>query len=212
MKMIKNNKSTIAFTIGMFNAIDGPAYCVYTQAYGMQMSVSEWPLNILMMAPPHLVSCMTKDADIVSAGLIPGASYTPGDGNYDQIRKNKGKWVLARPTDDVQRIVAEKLGVLLLFEKANEVKMISEVEGFTSDNLIVALQTNSVSTVESIKKVVSSIRKKMPSHCSDAKILVSGSFECSNLIEYSSIDGVSGLLLLDASFDAVLTLVERITG
>ncbi len=93
----------------MFNAIDGPQYCVYTEAYGMEMSATDWPLNVLIMAPPHLISSMTDAADVISAGLIPGASYTPGDGNYQQIRKYKGKWVLARATDDVQKIIDENL-------------------------------------------------------------------------------------------------------
>jgi hypothetical protein len=36
---MKSKQTTIAFTVGMFNTIDGPMYCVYTQGYGMEMSV-----------------------------------------------------------------------------------------------------------------------------------------------------------------------------
>lgn len=119
LEIVMNPKHpTIAFSIGMSNAIDGPAHYVYTQAYGMEMQVDdEWPLNILIMAPPHLVSSLTQEADVASMGMIPGASYTPGDGDYHQISMAGGRWVLARPSDDLTKIIEQKLGVLLLVDK-----------------------------------------------------------------------------------------------
>lgn len=206
------NRKTLAFTVNMFNAKDGPPYAVYTQAYGMEMNAADWPLNIVMLAPPHLVSALTDAADIQSVGMIPGASYTPGDGDYQQIRKYGGDWVLARPSDDVSRIVKEGLGVLLVVEKTTELKVISEVEGLNSENLMIAYQINSISTVESAAKECSKIRKKFPVDCRESTILVSGSFEHSNLMEYCEIEGVTGLLLLDAPFDSVITVIEKLIG
>ena len=210
---MNRKQPTIAFTVGMFNAIDGPMYCVYTHGYGMEMSVdSEWPLNILMMAPPHLVSCLTRAADVCSMGIIAGASYTPGDGNYKQIKSAKGKWVLARPADDIQAIVSANLGAVLLIEKVGELKKIFETSNLTEKNLIVAVQINSISTLETTKKIVEAVRKKLPKECTEATILISGSFEHSNLLEYSNIGSASGLLLLDASFDSILELIPRMLG
>lgn len=204
---------TIAFTIGMFNAVDGPSYCVYTQAYGMEMQVDdEWPLNILIMAPPHLVSSMTSEADVASMGMVPGASYTPGDGNYKQIVEHGGRWVLARPSDDLAGIVKQELGVLLLVENENEIGSFPNVDGFTSDDLIIAFKIDSISTIDTAKQMVTKIQGKLPDKLSASQILVSGSFAHSNLVEFSSIEGVSGLLLLDASFDAILELIENVVG
>ncbi|WP_372720651.1 hypothetical protein [Novipirellula sp.] len=206
------NRKTLAFTVALFNAKDGPSYSVYTQAYGMEMSVADWPLNILIMAPPHLVSAMTDAADIQSAGMIPGASYTPGDGDYEQIRSYGGKWVLARPSDDVARIVAEGLGIVLTIEKASEMKVIADLEGIDSANLMIAYQINSISTVESAQKECSKIRKRLPTTCRESSILVSGSFEHADIVDYQFIDGVTGLLFLDASFEQVLPVIKNIIG
>lgn len=211
-KVMDLKQKTLAFTVSMVNAGDGPSYAVYTQAYGMEMNVADWPLNIVMMAPPHLVSAMTDAADIRSVGMIPGASYTPGDGNYKQIRKYGGEWVLARPSDDAARIVAERLGILLVVEKASEIKAISEVDGLNPKNLMIAYQINSISTVADAAKECSKIRKKLPTDCRESTILVSGSFDHSNLIEYCSIEGVNGLLLFDAAFDRVLSVIEQLIG
>jgi hypothetical protein len=205
---------TIAFTIGMCNAVDGPSYCVYTQAYGMEMQVDdEWPLNILIMAPPHLVSSLTRGADVASMGMIPGASYTPGDGDYKQIVDHDGRWVLARPSDDLAEIIRNGLGVLLVIENKDDIgSIINGVDGLTSDNLIVAFQIDSVSTLDSAKRMLIQVQTSLPDDCRSSPILVSGSFEHSNLTDYASIAGVSGLLLLDASFDAILGLIENMLG
>jgi len=212
-KKMNSKHPTIAFTIGMFNAVDGPSYCVYTQAYGMEMQVDdEWPLNILIMAPPHLVSSLTTEADVASVGMIAGASYTPGDGNYKQIADHGGRWILCRPSDDLAGIAKQQLGVLLLIESPTQIDLIAGLKELRSDNLMIAFKIDSVSTLETAEKMATNIRTKLPENCSLSKILVSGSFDHSNIVEYASIKNVSGLLLLDASFDAILSLIEKMLG
>ena len=228
LKMNKENQ-TIAFTIGMFNSVDGPSHCVYTQAYGMEMQVDdEWPLNILVMAPPHLVASLTNEAEITSAGMIPGASYTPGDGNYQQISDNGGVWVVARSTDDFAKIAKHNLGVLLVLdiemesdiedEMETEDEMdpqleikVPDVSGMNSDNLIVAFPTFCFD-LEEVADHANLIRSKLPEECRDAQILACGCFDESNLLEYAKLENVSGLLMLDASFDSVLELIGQIVG
>ena len=145
-------------------------------------------------------------------GMIPGASYTPGDGNYKQIYEHGGRWVLARASDDLAEIVKHELGALLLVENENEIGPVNDVDGLTSDNLVIAFKIDSVSTIDTAKQMATKIRGKLSDQLSSSQILVSGSFEHSNLVEYSSIDGVTGLLLLDASFDAILDLIGNVVG
>lgn len=203
----------VAFTIGLFNAVDGPSYCVYTQAYGMEMQVDdEWPLNVLIMAPPHLVASLTSEADVVSMGMIPGASYTPGDGDYSQISENGGQWVLARPSDDLRKIVRNGLGVLLVIDSADDIDSISNFRGLSSENMIVAFPIDSVSTLTTATKMLTEIRTKFAEKQISARVLISGSFAHKNLTDYMNINGVSGLLLLDASFDSILELIHNILG
>jgi|GEM_PF-2712763 len=213
MQTMNTEHPIIAFTIGMFNAIDGPSHCVYTQAYGLEMQADdEWPFNVLVMAPPHLVSSLTDEADVASLNLIPGASYTPGDGNYKQIVEQGGKWVLARPSDDLAKIAKHGLGVLLLVEDENDIDCLANVDSLAADGLVIALCIDSVSTTGTAKKTAAAIRSKLPSEFSSARVIASGSFEHKNLLDYLSIGGVSGLLLLDASFCAILDLIERLEG
>ena len=197
----------------MFNAVDGPSYCVYTQAYGMEMQVNdEWPLNILMMAPPHLVSSMTTEADIASMGMIPGASYTPGDGDFKQITNNGGQWVLARPSDNIPEIIAHKLGVLLLIEDASDLEVLAGVDNLTSSNLVVAFPIERDAYGDDATAVANEIRGRLNEDCRAAQILVSGSTEHPELRDFPSAEGVSGILLLDASFDTILEVVHEIVG
>ena len=205
-------RPTVAFTIGMFNAIDGPSYCVYTQAYGLEMTIDdEWPINTIIMSPPHLVSEMTRAADVMSMGAIAGASYTPGDGDFHQIRDNDGRWVLARPTDNLFQIVAADLGVLLLIENIEELEPPIVTDIFHDQNLIVAFPINSVSTIETAEAMATEIksslnRRKMGS----VQVLVSGSFDHKNLLEFARLPNVNGLLLLDASFDRVIEVLAKL--
>lgn len=203
---------TIAFTIGMFNAIDGPAYCVYTQAYGLEMTMDdEWPVNTIIMAPPHLVSAMTDSADVASMGAIPGASYTPGNGDYQQIVDSDGRWVLALPSDDTSRILAANLGVLLVIEGVGDLDALpSDVD---ASNFIVAFQINSITEPKDAQKTALAIRSRLAkSKAASAQILVSASFEHENMLDYGRLEEVSGLLLLDASYDRVIELITKMVG
>jgi hypothetical protein len=211
---MKLDHPTVAFTIGMRNAIDGPAYFVYTQAYGLEMTMDdEWPINTIIMSPPHLISSMTEDADVASMGAIAGASYTPGDGDYAQIADAGGKWVLARKTDNIARILDAGLGVLLHVDESDELDEALNDGRLDSTNLIVAFQINSVSTLDTARKTANSIRKRLAKrNTADCQILVSGSFEHSDLLKYAKLPAVAGLLLLDTSYDAVIGLLRQIAG
>lgn len=203
----------VAFTIGMFNSIDGPAHCVYTQAYGMEMQFDDqWPLNVIIMCPPHLISSMTQEAEVASMGMIPGASYTPGDGDYEQISQPGGLWVLARESDDLQTIVQHQLGVLLVLEDEQDMPKLSHISGLSSQNLIVAFPLDSISTHDSAQRMAAKVLANLPSGCESAKIIVSASFEQAELIEYASIENVSGFLFLDASFDGVLEVIDQMVA
>jgi len=207
------NQPTIAFTIAMSNAVDGPSHCVYSQSYGMEMQVDdEWPLNILIMSPPHLVSSMTTEAEVQSAGMIPGASYTPGNGDYKQIVENGGKWVLAQPSDDLSKILENGLGVILLIDSTSNVDFLNKYSELSSDNLIVAYPIDSMTNIKRIESTVERIRSNLSASCNQCQFLISGSFEHSNLPDFLSVNGVSGLLMLDASFDSILDLVENLIG
>ena len=173
----------------------------------------EWPVNTIIMAPPHLVSAMTRSADVTSMGAIAGASYVPGDGDLRQVSENDGRWVLARVTDDIPRILAADLGVLLYVETHDDLGFVLKNDQLDETNFIVAFQITSTATLESAKQAAAAIRGQLVGRkTASSQILVSGSFDHKNLTQYASIPNVNGLLLLDASSDRVVGLLKQIAG
>lgn len=208
---MKIDQPTIAFTIGMCNSVDGPAHSVYTQAYGLEMTIDgDLPINTIIMSPPHLVSSMTEEADVPSMGVIAGASYTPGDGNYAQIADAGGKWVLARSVDNLAQILDAGLSVLLYVNHPRELHKALNDDRLDSTNLIVAFQIDSLSAPDSANATAKSIREHLSDgNAASCQILVSGSFEHSDLLEYAKLSDVAGLLLQDTSYDSVIELLEQ---
>lgn len=211
------NYPTVAFTLAMVNTSDGPWYCVYRQGYGLEMMMDdEWPINTIVMVPPHLVDVLTRSAKIQSAGAIAGASYTPGDGDFRQILDNKGRWVLTRRSDDVSKIVASGLGILFYVEGDDHLADVDTLlanDGLTETNVMIAFQSRSTSTLETISKSAIAIHSKLVGrNIGRAHLLVSASIDNEELIKYLSLPKVSGLLLLDVAFGNVIDLLQQVAG
>jgi hypothetical protein len=207
-------RPTIAFTIGLSNAIDGPHYSVYTQAYGLEMSMPDaWPVNTLIMSPPHLLPSITESTGLTDSGIAAGASYTPGDGNFDQIREFGGQWVLARNSDNISHILKSTLGVLLLIDEISELDRILTTKGLSDRNFMVAFQISGMTTLADVKNTAAEIKSRLTlKGVGSTQILVSGSFEHKDMPQYLLDPNIKGTLLLDAYFDDVIDLVQRLAG
>ena len=209
---MKTDKPIIAFTVAITHREDGPEHCAYTEAYGMEMSVGgSWPVNALMLAPPHLITEMTQYAEITSRGIAAGASYTPGDGNYQNIVDSKGKWVLARLSDDCSKIIEAGLGVLLDVNNLYDENLIPTLKNsdFNNENLIITFPaTNSASFHAKLKTLKEILNDN---GLSNSKILVKAYLKDKNLSEYLKSDALSGFLFHDAPYQEILNLVETIS-
>lgn len=174
----------------------------------MEMQVDdEWPLNIIIAAPPHLVSSLTSEADVASMEMIPATSYTPGDGNYKQITDNGGRWIYTRPADNLTDALNHDLGIVLIVSSEDELNGLDDPR-FDADNVVIAIQIDCVSRPDRTHKRAAAIRSSLPEQCRDAQILVSGSFEHGNLTDYMKCDDISGFLFLDASFPQILEFID----
>ncbi|MDC0008165.1 hypothetical protein OAE12_00485 [bacterium] len=208
---MKKDKPIIAFTVAITHREDDPEHCAYTEAYGMEMSVGgSWPVNALMMAPPHLITEMTQYAEITSRDIAAGASYTPGDGNYQNIVDSKGSWVLARPSDDCSKILEAGLGVLLDVNSLRDENLVPCLKNndFNTENLILTFPaTNSTSFHAKLKKLEGILAG---SGLTNSTILVKAYMKDKNLSEYLKSDAISGFLFQDAPYHEILNLVETI--
>lgn len=211
---MKRELPTIAYSICMQNACDGPWYCAYYEAYGLEMSMDdEWPINTIVAAPPYLTASITKTADVLSMGALAAASYPPPNGDYKSLRDNCVSWVFASTPDDVESIIQNGLNVLVCMESLDHLRRILQFKGLTCENAIFAFQITSVTTVENAASLASQVASRL-ADCglSGAQILVSGSFAHKNLLEYADLPFVNGLLLLDASFAQIIELLTQFTS
>jgi hypothetical protein len=207
-------RPTVAFTLSLSNTADGPHHSVYTQAYGLEMSMPDnWPVNTLIMAPPHLIPSITESTGVTTSGVVAGASHTPGNNDYDQIRDFGGCWVLARISDDMSKILDAGLGALLLIDDLPELDSALRSNSLTNHNLMVAFQINSITKLNTVAENAKQLKSKLTkAGLADAQILVSCSFEHNEIRRYLSLPDVSGLLLLDAYFGDIVDLVTGSAG
>ncbi|MCC9658814.1 hypothetical protein [Rhodopirellula halodulae] len=211
---MKHDLPTIAYSICMQNACDGPSYCAYYEAYGLEMSMDdEWPINTIVAAPPYLVSRITKAADVPSMGALAAASYPPPNGDYESLRDNGASWVIAHPSDPLDSIIQSGLNVLVCLESLDDLGRILRCKNLTNENAIFAFQITGTTSVDDAASDASQIASRLSDHgLSGAQILVSGSFAHDNLVEYAGLPGVNGLMLLDASFDRIIELLNQFTS
>ena len=211
----------IGFTIALKNTGGGTEAITMSNAYGLEMSLSDsFPVRILMMAPPHLMEPITGSTEVLKRGVIAGASYTPGDGDYDKIIKGGGTWVLAREGDRLDDILGAGLGVLFCLRSL----MDDDVEAMTQilqkaakdhsvgrDNLMIGFDVShdgGVKGVESrIDKIVSAL-----SDCGlpDFPLLINGYLKDGSLDAYRDLPGIDGFLFQDCAFHDVLTVVDKL--
>lgn len=215
---MNNNQPIIAYTVFIENLGDGHARSVESQAYMLEMTMdSEWPINFLILGPPHLTDCLSNMIPGIEDGEIyAGASFTPGNGKYKKIKKNHGQWVLAHDTDKFQPIISSGLGVLFnlrnypAFKKVLP-KILEKNMELTTTNFIIAFDTSTISDVASVTEDVQKLKSILAAHKLDhVKLLASTWLGDKYVKEYMKIDGLSGVLLRDTPTDAIVEFAGSI--
>jgi len=148
-EMSKLNR-ILAMTCEMTHACDGPQFCAYKQAYGLEMTFDdEWPFETIFMAPPYLLESVSESVDLDDANATLGASAVPGDRNFARIAGLNGRWVMAWPTDPVVELLESGLGCILYLQSTNQLRKFDFPETANGLNFIIAIQTTSITTSES---------------------------------------------------------------
>ena len=154
----------------MANDADGPSFCAYRQGYGLEMTFDdEWPFETIFLAPPYLLETIASDVDLESANAVSGASWHPGDCDLKRISNAKGKWVLSWPTEPIADILDEGLGSILYINNPHQLPDIQLPETANTSNMMIALQTNGLTTEANAKSLIS----KAKSQFSNTRVILS---------------------------------------
>lgn len=147
-------------TCEMDHVADGPLFCAYKQAYALEMTFDdEWPFKTIFMAPPYLLEPVHESVDLEAANAVLGASDVPGDRNFGRLADLNAKWVMAWPTDPVDEILESGLGCILYLQSHEELQEFVFPAAVNRSNFIVAIQTTSITALDSAAVSIESARK-----------------------------------------------------
>ena len=147
-------------TCEMTHACDGPQFCAYQQAYGLEMTFDdEWPFETIFMAPPYLLHSVNESVVLDDANATLGASAVPGDRNFQRISDANAKWVMAWQTDPIDEVLDHGLGCMLYLQSNDDLQKFDFPNAANRSNFIVALQTTSITTSDSATALLESARK-----------------------------------------------------
>jgi len=119
-----DRRPLIAYTlVPEDNPDEGPEYGVYTDAYGLEMTIDdEWPVDTILLVPPELAHVPFEETGVTEMGVQCGASSAPADGNFSGLaRGDEACWVLLSETDDVASAAAAGLSILLCVTNTSDV-------------------------------------------------------------------------------------------
>ena len=130
------------------------------------------------------------------------------------MRDSGASWVFAHPSDPLASIIQNGLNVLVCLESLDDLDRVIRCKGLSAENAIVAFQITSTTSVDDAASDASQIVSRLSEHSrlAGTQVLVSGSFAHENLLEYAGLPYVNGLLLLDASFDRIIELLNQFTS
>ena len=215
---MKAAKPLMAFTLALENDSDGPEPSVFSNAYGLEMSLSDsCPMQIMMMAPPHLMPAITDRTDILKRGMLVGASYVPSDASLKQIKENDGTWVVTRLGDDPLKILNAGLGVLLTVGSLHDEAVIKitdflrraqEKHQLSAANLIIALPAFTIAVQEAQISKVETLLAAVG--VQDIRVLIDGYTKDKHLTEYANVPGASGFLFQDCDFVKILNALTAL--
>lgn len=215
------NAPLIGFTIALKNMGGETEVITKSNAYGLEMSLNDsFPVRILMMTPPHLMGPITDETDVLKRGVIAGASYTPGDGDYQQIVQSGGTWVLARGNDRLDDILGAGLRVLFCLRSVMKGDVAAMTQNFQNaakkhsigrDNVMIVFDVSADGSIDSVMKR----REIIASALSDCglpnfPLLINGFLEDESLGAYRDVPGVDGFLFQDCSYYDVLDVVDKL--
>lgn len=150
----------LAMTCEMTHSCDGPLFCAYKQAYGLEMTFDdEWPFETIFMAPPYLLESVSESVDLDDANALLGASAVPGDRNFARIADLSAKWVMAWPTDPIAELLESGLGCILYLQSHDDLQKFDFPSAVNRSNFIVAIQTTSVTTPDTATASLEFARK-----------------------------------------------------
>lgn len=192
---------------------------VYSNAYGIEMSIdSEWPVDIVLLAPPAFVKTITSDTDVASMENVAiGGNPINDRCDLRRVRKSGGKWVqlIASVPVTKQRVLDAlrvKLRVLLEVQSAGEINsVLGPGERLNSESLVVAMKLGATPSPESAQSVAAAIREQLKKlNCEDARVVLVAEVQGDAVGSYVAQPDIDGILYHDESFAPYLSVLSAI--
>ncbi len=196
-----------------------PEYAVYTDAYGLEMTIDdEWPIDTVILTPPELVYVVTEQIDVTSMGTVfAGASSAPPDGKLAKVKGDGGKWLLldARESDvsaHVSSALKVKLNLILSVSNPEQIShAVKDAGKLNAKQLVVAFRPQRELPPEKAQELAAEMRSELRTlGCEKSRVVVAQKLDKSNVMEYVNQPDIDGVLLYESSFGEVLAVLGLI--
>lgn len=200
-----DRRPLIAYTlVPEDNPDEGPEYGVYTDAYGLEMTIDdEWPVDTILLVPPKLAHVPYEETGVTEMGVQCGASSAPADGNFSGLaRDNEAFWVLLHETDDVASAAAAGLSILICVTNVSDVALLLAEGKIETGKLAVAV--NSAEAAASVRAVLD-----VGDH-NASRVLLAENVSPGAAVGLIETPHVDGLLLTDSTYGIVVDILAAI--
>lgn len=200
-----DRRPLIAYTlVPEVNPDEGPQYGVYTDAYGLEMTIDdEWPVDTVLLVPPKLAHVPFEETGVTEMGVQCGASSAPADGNFSGLARDDDPcWVLLGETDNVAAAAAAGLSILLCVSDASSLVSLLDQVNIESGKIAVAV--NSVEAAVSARTILDASGKNA------SRVLLAENASPGTALELIENPDVDGLLLTDSTYGIVVDILAAI--
>jgi hypothetical protein len=190
---------------------EGPVSSVYSEAYGLEMTVdSDWPVDTVILCPPRFVAVM---ADVTSMGVKTGASYFPGNQDLQKILDEQGTWLLCYPEDPIARATQTSINILLEIDSQKQLKDLLPLLPSDPHRLAIAFVTSGIDKPSKAQSTASNIRSLLDKHnLGETRILASGVFDLNRFRKFIAKPDIDGVFIHNGESAEMISLIAASVG
>lgn len=216
---VRKRRPLVAYTIALHENPNGPAYRVQCDAYGLEMTIDdEWPIDTVLLTEPELMEAITDNSDVASTDNVAiGASSPPADGNFAQIKRQQGKWILldAAAKETRNHVVAAlkaKLNVLLRVTSPDVLSpALAQIDKPIAARFAFAWQPAGGCTPEEAQRSASAVRAQLKElNLDKSRVVVAASIDAQRIMDYVSRPDIDGILVDSGSYASIVEVLQRI--
>jgi hypothetical protein len=215
----KRRRPFVAYTISIVENPEGPRYCVYCDAYGLEMNIDdEWPIDTVLLAPPSLVDVINNDTGVTSMGTVySGSSAPPTDGDFKALVAASAKWILidgskSSAPANVGSALKAGLNVIICVEDQKQLSdSLIGAKRLSADRIVAAFRPAGSSRPEEGQLAARSLRDELHSFkLGDSRLILCSQLDAKNIMDYLRQPDIDGVLFENGQFTTTLGILSQI--